>query len=179
MPYLISLAFLFLLNCKMKINNLYKYIILLLLFISCSEGLKVEIIEDSYIRGVIYYKGGQSNWPDSVVAVRIGAFKTDDPSSFQNELLNGNVYVDFNSLPLFVDSTSFELLISDPPVELKYIAVALQSNNDIFNQKIIGIYSIDGDKTKPSSIYIEKGKSINNLTIEVDFNDLPPQPFDN
>jgi hypothetical protein len=154
-------------------------IITILLINSCSEGLKVDIIEDSYLRGTIYYKNGANNWPDSVVAVRVGAFKTDDPSNFQLEVLTGNVYVDFNSLPLRVDSTNFELLITDPPVELKYIAVALQKNTDIFNQQIIGIYTITGDKSQPGSIMIEKGKSVNNIKIEVDFDNLPPQPFGN
>lgn len=159
-----------------------KNLILLLFFFllnSCSEGLQVDIVEDSYLRGTIYYKGGANSWPDSVVAIRVGAFKTDDPSNFLNEVLLGNVYVDFNSLPLRVDSTNFELLIKDPPVELKYIAVALQKNLNIYEQTIVGLYSDSSDNTKPKTIRIEKGKSVNNIKIEVDFDNLPPQPFDN
>lgn len=159
-------------------KNLFFFIVTFIV-LSCSEGLQVEIFEDSYLRGKIIYKGGADSWPDSVVAIRVGAFKTDDPSSFQDELINGNVYVDFNSLPIRVDSTSFELLITDPPVELKYIAVALQENTNILNQKIVGIYTITGDNTKPSMIMIDKGKSVENIIIEVDFENLPPQPFDN
>ena len=87
------------------------------------------------------------------------------------------MFVDFNSMPLRVDSTSWELLITDPPVELKYIVVALQTNTNIFNQHVVGVYTISGDKNNPSWIKVEKGESFNNINIEVDFENLPPQPF--
>ena len=154
------------------------YILLSALIFSCQEGLEVpEYIPESYIRGTITYKGGADTWPDSVVAIRVGAFKNDKPESFQDEVLSGNVYVDFNSLPLRVDTTSWEIKIDDPPVELKYIVVALQSSNDIFKQQVVGVYSITGDKTSPSWIKVEVGESVNNINIEVDFDNLPPQPF--
>jgi hypothetical protein len=157
-----------------------KLIILILtsVLFSCQEGLKApDYVAPSYLRGTITYKNGADSWPDSVVAIRVGAFLNDKPESFQDEVLNGNVFVDFNSLPLRVDSSNWELLITDPPVELKYIVVALQSNTNIFNQQVVGVYTISGDKSNPSWIKVEKGESFNNINIEVDFENLPPQPF--
>ena len=60
---------------------------------------------------------------------------------------------------------------------MKYIVVTKQADSVLItNQKVIGVYTQTGDKTKPSSFFIEKGK-INYVDIFVDFNNLPPQPF--
>ena len=157
-----------------------KYIIaLLLILISCQEGLEPKLIPNSFIGGKITFKGGGDSWPDSVVALRVVAFKNDNPEVFFEEIANGNAYVDFASLPTRVDSTSWILNIPDPPVELKYIAVALQPTADILTQIVVGVDTISGDKTQPSWVNVKIGDSFNNLNIEVDFDDLPPQPFDN
>lgn len=157
-----------------------KYLFLLFfILISCQEGLEPKLIPNSTIGGVIIFKGGKDAWPDSVFALRVVAFKNDNPETLFEEIQNGNAYFDFNSLPLRVDSASWVLNIPNPPVEIKYIAVALQPTIDLFGQVVVGVYTTSGDKTKPSWVNINIGESYNNLNIEVDFDDLPPQPFDN
>lgn len=157
-----------------------KYIFLLLIIlISCQEGLEPKLIPSSFIGGVITFKGGISSWPDSVTALRVVAFKNDNPEVFFEEIAQGNAYVDFTSLPIRVESIEWFLNIPDPPVEIKYIAVALQPTSDILNQIVVGVYTISGDKTQPSWVKVDNGDTFNNLNIEVDFDDLPPQPFDN
>jgi hypothetical protein len=157
-----------------------KYIFLLLIFlISCQEGLEPKLIPNSYIGGIITFKGGSNSWPDTVTALRVVAFKNDNPEVFFEEIAQGNAYFDFASLPIRVDSIEWKINIPDPPVELKYIAVALQPTSDILKQIVVGVYTISGDKTLPSWVKVDIGDTFNNLNIEVDFDDLPPQPFDN
>ena len=165
---------------RYKIN-----IILLLILIwlsACNEGLAPPPSGcKTYLNGLITYKGGVSAWPaESVYAIRVAAFKNypfSDNSSIITEIENGNAYVNFTSLPLRVDTCGFSFEIKDTPVDLKYIAVALQYNDtDITAEKVVGIYTETGDRTKPSSIIINKCDSVF-INIIVDFDSLPPQPF--
>lgn len=154
-------------------------IIILFLLDSCNEGLvPPDKITKSYLNGIITYKNSKDGWPakDSTYAIRVVAFKSYPPGNIIEEIQTGNAYLTLNSLPLFVDSSSFSLEIPNPPIELKYIVIALQYDSSFFAQKAVGVFTTSGDKTKPSSIIIEGGKTYN-INIDVDFTDLPPQPF--
>ena len=148
----------------------------------CDEGLAPKkVTEKSFLTGTIVYVGGKDAWPtDSVIAVRVASFINypfTDSLGIINEILNGNAYFTVESLPLFVDSTNFSIEITKPPVLLKYIAVARQLDSNIASQQVIGVYTLSGDKTKPSTLLIEEGKTYN-IRIEVDYKNLPPQPGD-
>jgi len=166
---------------KQKLFKILTGIVLVLpLLMSCQEGLEPPPPEQkSFIGGKITFIGGAENWPpeDSVFAVRVVAFKDYPPKDIITELISGNAYFTLESLPLFIDSTSFSIEIPETPVIFKYIAVALQYTDDIMSQRAIGVYTLTGDYTLPSSVEIKTGQKINNIDIEVDFNDLPPQPF--
>ncbi|MGA2296328.1 MAG: hypothetical protein ABSG15_02140 [FCB group bacterium] len=164
-------------------RNIYIILLTLLVWLSaCNEGLAPPPAGcKTYLNGLITYKGGKSAWPkDSVYDIRVAAFKNypfKDNSSIFDEIASGNAYFNFTSLPLRVDTSGFSFEIKDTPVDLKYIAVALQyDSTTITAQKVIGLYTITGDRTKPSSIIINKCDSVF-INIIVDFDSLPPQPF--
>ena len=154
---------------------------LILLTISCGGGLDPEDAEAnnvSFLNGKIYFK---SQWPDSseVFGIRVAAFKDNPPydsDSLIADIVNEDAYFTFASLPLFLDSVEFSIEIKDPPVTLKYITAAQQYDSTILDQRAVGIYTVSGNKNEPSELFIDKG-SIYDITIDVDFNDLPPQPF--
>lgn len=142
---------------------------------ACDGGLKPP--PESYLRGKITYVGGVDSWPsaDSVTTMRLVAFKNPNPTDIVAEVLSDNIY--FVELENFVAESEFEILIPDAPVNIGYIAVAWQFSESFFDQLAVGVYTESGDKTKPTPIRIELGddKTIN---IEVDFSNLPPQPFE-
>lgn len=156
---------------------------------ACQEGLAPNNTHNpdnkTYLTGTIRYKGGLSNWKyakDSLTAIRVVAFKTiPDSAGILKDILAGNVFVSpkniGESLPINVDSSMYSIEFSDVPVNLLYIAVAQQYGADLTKQqRVIGLYTLTKDLTKPSSIFVEKGKN-NNADIEVDFQNIPPQPF--
>jgi hypothetical protein len=154
----------------------------ILFLLGCDEGLAPkQLKEKSFLTGTLIFVGGKKEWsPDSMLAVRVAAFKIypfTGTYGIMEEIINGNAYFTPESLPLFVDSTTFSIEITNPPVLLKYIGVARQLDSNIFNQQVIGVYTETGDKTKPSTLLIEEGKTYN-IRIEVDFKNLPPQPND-
>lgn len=166
------------------IKQFQKYLpyVTLLILLGCDGGLNPEnssgVTGKTILHGRIIYKGGPSAWPakDSVFAIRAVAFKTYPPKDILNEVISGNAYFTLETLPLFVDSSDFELEIPDAPVSLKYIAIAQQYTDSITSQKAVGVYTLSGDNTKPSAIAVEKGRTYN-IRINVDFSNLPPQPF--
>jgi hypothetical protein len=157
------------------------YIFLGLILFSCTGGLEPHdgTIPKSYFAGKITYKGGKESWPnkDSVLAIRVVAFKVYPPKDIITEIASGNAFYTLLSLPLFVDSSSYRIDIPNPPVEIKYIAVALQYTSDLLSQMAVGVYAVNGNKNEPSSLLITRGKFFDNVDIEVDFKNLPPQPF--
>ncbi|MFH1049806.1 MAG: hypothetical protein V1779_02620 [bacterium] len=168
-------------NYTYRISVIFLYIILS----SCQEGLKPDEYEEvpttSYLTGTIEFIGGKEKFPDSseVFGIYVAAFKQlpKDSSGIVAEILKGNVYLKFESLPYPADSSEFSLEIKDAPVNIEYLAVSMQTDSvKIDAQKIIGVYTITEDNTKPSNIQIEKGKTYN-VRIKVDWDSLPPQPF--
>jgi hypothetical protein len=146
---------------------------------SCDGGLAPTPASDkSFINGTIRYIKGVENWPpqDSVFAIRAAAFKTMPDSNIVLSILSGQAYFTGESLPMFTDSAKFSFEISEAPVNIVYIIVVWQFTTDILSQRVIGVYTISGNKTKNSELYIEKGNSYK-INIDVDFDDLPPMPF--
>ncbi len=163
----------------MKIIKYACILILLILFSSCDGGLEpLSKDKRSYLNIGIKYINGKNNWPpkDSVIAIRAVAFKKFPDSSIIIDVLQGNAYFTFESLPLFVDSASTTFEILDAPVKLYYIAIVQQYDSLITSQRVIGVYSKSGNKNEFSDLYIEQGKNYN-ILIEVDFDNLPPMPF--
>ncbi len=167
----------------------YLYQILLLCFFliisACQEGLKPDVYEEipttSYLTGTVEFVGGLDKFPDSskVFGIYVAGFKEfpKDSSGIISEIMKGNVYLKFESLPYPSDSAEFSLEIKDAPVNIEYLAVSMQyDSTKIDAQRVIGVYTLTGDNTMPTALQIEKGKTYI-VRIKVDWDNIPPQPF--
>jgi hypothetical protein len=166
---------------NMKNKLLISILFFIVLFTSCNEGLApAGPVPKSYLKGLITYVGGKDKWTkDSVYAIRVAAFKNYpflDTNNIMLEILSGQAYFTLEPLPKRVDTAGFSLEIPDSPREIKYIGVAMQYDSSLFSQRVIGIYTETGDRTKPSAIFIEKGKSAF-VNLIVNWDSLPPQPI--
>lgn len=153
-------------------------ILLTFLLVACDGGLEPNLKGKTILKGEIIYKDGADNWPsaDSLFDLRVVAFKNFPPVDVFQEVLTGAAYFTADSLPYYATKTTFELEIPDAPVELKYIAVA-QQYGSILEWLAIGVYTESGDNTQHSSLFMSKGET-KTIQILVDFNNLPPQPFE-
>lgn len=153
----------------------------LILFSACNEGLSPQEAESkTAITGTIVYKNGKTNWPpsDSAKEVRVVCFKKYPPEDVIQTILNGEAFFTADALPVMVDSSSYSIEFTVTPLTLPYIVAALRTgNNFMADWKVIGVYNTSGDQTKPDTIQVLKGKTYKAVNIEVDFNELPPQPF--
>ena len=121
-----------------RIFSAFALVISIFIFIACDGGLEpAPVASKSYIKGRIHYKG---DWPkpDSIFDLRAVAFKNFPPANLLTEIMSGQAYFLQDSLPYYVDSTDFILEIPDPPVTLKYIAIA-QRYGDLLSWRAVGV----------------------------------------
>lgn len=159
-------------------KKIFFLIIAIITLASCDGGLEPYKAEEmSYIKGRIYYKNGKDNWPpkDSVLEVRVVAFKNFASDSIYKDIISGNAIYTNESTAMYVDSADFVIEVKEAPVNFNYIVVA-QRYGSLFEWRAIGVYTVNGDVFNPSKLFVEKGKSYF-ITMNVDFNNLPPQPF--
>lgn len=162
-------------------NNKVVFFVLLftILCFSCQEGLDPTLqVEESILKGKVIVISGKDSWPvpDSALELRVVGFKEYPPKDLLNEIVSGNAYIS-DTLPRFIDTIQYQLKIEKPPVEIKYLVAALRYGT-IFEWKAIGVYSDEMTfERKPKSIFISKGKLLENIDIFVDFRNLPKQPF--
>ena len=166
----------FIIFMLMKLNWFICFLLFSMLLSSCNEGLAPEIEQKTVLQGEIIYSSGINSWPpqDSLKDLRAVAFKNFPPQNIVQEILSGSAYYTQVTLPLYVDSSNFSIEIPDAPVTLKYIAVA-QEYGGLMDWRVIGIYKAENSDSA-STLFINKGET-KKITIYVDFNNLPPQPF--
>lgn len=156
---------------------LYISVFLALVFTGCNEGLApTELSDKTTINGIVIYKNGISDWPpaDSIKDLRVAAFKNYPPNNIISEIISKNAYFT-ETMPFNVSSSTFSLDIADAPAEIKYIAIA-QNFGELLDWRVLGVYTLSGDNSQPTPISVKKGKTYN-IDINVDFKNLPPQPF--
>lgn len=151
------------------------FLLLAFLMFSCQEGLQPEPAR--FLNGKVIFQNPKSEWPseDSLNEIRVVALKSFPPKDLVDEIISGNAFFT-DPLPLYQDSVEFSLEIEDAPIELKYIGVA-QNYGSILDWKVIGVYSETNNNEEHSPVYIGKS-GYESVEIFVDFNDLPPQPFE-
>lgn len=154
------------------------FTLLIAIIVSCDGGLKPEPESRSYLTGNVIFTNSIEDWvpADSLYDLRVVAFKNFPPENVILEVLGGQAYFTQDSLEYYVENVSFKLEIPDAPVELKYIAVAQQYDSVLTAWRAVGVYNTSGDNAEHSSIFIEKGET-KEISITVDFTNLPPQPF--
>jgi hypothetical protein len=154
-------------------------LILLIITISCGEGIAPEPIVQTGFSGTITFAG---NWPEGITRTHIVVFK--DP------LLTAGDFNAFNlkfvSIEIPYGSTVFNYNSADTAVvpisegEYSYVAVAQQKTPNVsLNRKdwfVVGVYYIGGDTIQPGKLVIPKITLVKNINIICDFNNPPPQP---
>lgn len=134
----------------------------------------------SGIRGTITFVGGPAAWPvDSIYDLRVVAFEEQPtvPEDIIASLIRQRAAFTPAMLPIRTDSCTFEIEVLAPPRVFPYVVVAMQTGPN-FQQDwlMLDVYAPSGDKTIPATVRVPSG-GIVNLRFNVDFSNLPPQPF--
>jgi hypothetical protein len=154
---------------------------LLLIYLanSCDHGLAPPEARTG-ISGVIRYH----NWPpaDSLVDLRLIVFNNYPPGDIFFEITSGRAVVypplGPESLPFYADSTEYYVDLATGNYE--YVVVAQQyADNLTSDWWAVGQYDTTGTgrDSIPTAIEVIENSILNNIDINVDFNNKPPQPF--
>ena len=141
----------------------------------CGDGLSPEL-------GLVGMEGTitvVSTFPplDSLVTLRIVAARKYPPQDIVTEYSAGRLLVS-DALTLDARTQTFQLRQGDLKGVFEYVCVAQQYGPNPFSQwRVVGVYSVTGDKTAHSAIDFGSGRYLRGIDIRVDFYDLPPQPF--
>jgi len=164
-----------------KFNDLFILALCLISVFSCDHGLKPleeKSSQMSGISGTISYL----NWPpaENLYDLRLVVFKRYPPGDIFEELGAGRAYVypaiGEESLPFFEDTTVYIMELDTGYYE--YVTVAQQYGENIFEDWLAaGQYDTLFTDELPTSITVLSGQILDDINIQVDFDNLPPQPF--
>jgi hypothetical protein len=157
--------------------------LIFLFVIQCEHGLSPSDAKQipqnvTGISGFILYK----NWPspDSLKDLRLVAFRNFPPQNILAEVLSGSaiVYPPIDTSAHLLYNVAFEeFTMPLPPDTFKYIVVAQQYGDNIATDwRAVGQYDTDNDSL-PTAIIIEENTFLEGINIDVDFKNLPIQPF--
>ncbi|MFA5805814.1 MAG: hypothetical protein WC879_14350 [Melioribacteraceae bacterium] len=171
---------------------MYKTFLLLIIccmlyFISgCDKGIEPEP-EKSPESEIIGFRGKVTftgNWPAGITRTHIVVFKNEiksvDDFSFQNLafVVDSIPYKSQEFIYNSVMNNFFSFTLADGTY--KYIVVAQSKTPSISLNRddwfIVGVYYNNGDKSKPGTMTLQKGKITTGIDVNVDFNNPPPQP---
>lgn len=161
---------------KKPLLRVFYFIFCFAVFSGCDQGLAPEPPPQYGIAGNIYFK----NWPppDSVLDLRLVAFKNYPSGDIVSEVLQGKARFTSTLGPYGADTISYLLLLSPlPPGIYEYIAVAQQFGSNLFRDwRPVGVYRNNtGDMTRPGSLFVPANQIVQGIDIKVDFRN-PPQP---
>ncbi len=141
----------------------------------CDHGLTPEPIPPYGISGTVYF----NNWipKDSVFQLRLVLFKS-HPTNILLDVLAGKAIFTDSLKPYGAASIPYSLPVSPLPFgRYEYFAVALQYGANIFSDwKVVGVYSTPEDSGNASPIFVPANEMLQNININVDFQNPPPQP---
>ena len=147
--------------------------------LSACEDHGLQPISESATPGFSGVIRIRSVWPpaDSVRDLRIAAFRRYPPQDILTEVVSGTA-VFSEELPYGVDSIPYRVQSEAMNGVYGYVVVAQNYGPDPFQQwKAVGVYTLSGDVTVPSGIDLGTGRFLRGIDVEVDFINLPPQPF--
>ncbi|NOY05787.1 MAG: hypothetical protein GXO82_04010 [Chlorobi bacterium] len=114
---------------------------------------------------------------DSLRDLRVVAFKVYPPKDIVFEVISGRAVF---SESLKAESDIIPYIVQQPGIEgiYPYVVVARQYGPDVMNDwHVVGVYTKTNDPKKPDGIVIEPNKVTEGIDINIDFYNLPPQPF--
>ncbi|MFA3784220.1 hypothetical protein ABRY23_14260 [Melioribacteraceae bacterium 4301-Me] len=152
----------------------------------CDKGIEPNPLPESNgttgFAGTITFSG---NWPDSVKLTLLVVFKNKLQSAqdFGSPNLSyaigpipyGATIYNYNSV-----DNSYSSLSTLDAGSYNYVVVAQSTKETISLDRkdwfVAGVYCVNGNQSQPATLIIEKGKMTQNVNINVDFNNPPPQP---
>lgn len=154
-------------------------VILLVLNLSCGEGIAPEPILQTGFSGTVSFVG---NWPEGITRTHIVVFK--DPLLSAGDFNAFNLKFVSVEIPygtqLFNFNSADTAIVKISEGEYSYVAVAQQKTVNVsLNRKdwfVVGVYYAGGDTTKPGKLIIPKNTMVKNINIICDFDNPPPQP---
>jgi hypothetical protein len=154
----------------------------ILIVISCDEGLSPDLAEEkSGFGGTVSFIG---DWNPEINQTHVVAFKNplisvDDFNVFNLSFVSEAIPNGTKSYDYSTNDTSALISVIEPG-EIAYIAVAQSLRDTItLNRKdwiVIGLFYSENDSTNPGKINVNQGQFIENINIDCDFNNPPPQP---
>ena len=158
-------------------------IIFFILFAGCDKGLAPlsDTVVSPGFGGTITYKS-KFPPPDSLVDLRVVAVPYYPiESSFQNilnKVFSGEIAYSPNSLSTVGSGATIKYAMFVSPKTYYYVAVMQQYGPSVFTQwRVVGIYGYSTASPTPKSVTVPDGKFIEGINMDVDFYNLPPQPF--
>lgn len=159
------------------------YILILLLPLSCDEGIGPEgPTEPRGFSGTITFIG---DWPTGITRTHIVLFKNSlNGTNFNvfnlkyvsQEIPNGKTTFNYNT-------TEGAFIPEDGYLEsgvYEYLAVGQSTTQNLSLERldwtVAGVYYAAGDSTNPGVVIISSGVVSENINITCDFNNPPPQP---
>ncbi len=143
----------------------------------CDQGLSPEMASvDPGFSGTLRVV---SAFPpaDSLRDLRVVAFKVYPPKDIVFEVLSGRAIF---SESLKADTAAISYIVQQPGIEgtYPYVVVARQYGPDVMNDwHVVGVYTKTNDPKKPDEIVIHPNQVTRGIDINIDFYNLPPQPF--
>lgn len=139
-----------------------------------------DLPPETAITGSVVFEGGSAAWPDSnVYEVRVAAFEQipTAPDSVFNAIISQTAIIS-DTLPRYSASAGYRILVPAPPRTFRYIVVAMRNGTDFLKDWLmLSVYAPSGDPAQPGTITVNPG-STTPINFSVDFNNLPPQPFE-
>jgi hypothetical protein len=163
-------------------NSHYLIVFIILIFISCGEGLSPNLADEKVgFGGTINFSG---EWSPTINQTHVVVFK--DPLLSVSDFNVFNLKFVSESIPNGTTTYNYTtnddgaLISSIDPGSVSYIAVAQSLKDTITLNRadwiVIGIYYELGDSLQPGIINIPESGFLENINIHCDFNNPPPQP---
>jgi len=166
-----------------------QYLVLLLGFlstfilISCDKGIEpLEVVGPSGFEGKIIFEG---SWPEGIKRTHLVVFK--EPIKTVDDFFLPNLSFVVDSIPYGTKEFNYNSI--DNPFSsifkfaagnYKYVVVAQSKTPEItFNRAdwtVVGVYCESGNQASPKTMIVLPGKIANDVNINVNFQNPPPQP---
>jgi hypothetical protein len=182
------------LHSMIKPFRYFLFAFLALAVLSCNRGLNpadsvvntpLQFVGDTTrltgISGLVTFRG---TFPpaDSLLELRAVALYRKYPTdSLVNAFANGQAFWS-DTLPFHADTASYIIYknlspgVPVTPHEYDYIVVALRYGANYFSDwRAVGVYSLSGNDSLPSSVTVLKDSVIGGVNMTVDYDHLPPQ----
>lgn len=152
-------------------------ILLAVILHGCGGLSPTDVPPPSLMRGTVTFTG---TWPDSnvnqVLVVALES-KPTSPDSILTAVLSGRAI--FSSpLPNYSQQASYEFEVPGAPRTFTYVVVAMQNGPNILTDWLmLDVYSPTDTPFEPGTVTVGAGQTVT-IDFTVDFDNLPPQPFD-